>query len=201
MTPQTNQETRYKFIVASAEEAVKVLRERLGENARVISVRQVEGAGLAKFLRAPKLEVIAQVNAPEPAAEPVPEPVPEPAPATPQVAEPPSEPPKPEPRPAASNRNISSKNDLARILQSGGITETMLARLRANEAWPKIARLPLREALTEIAVLLRYEYQHHAKRPVGNCVAFLGTAGAGKTTALCKRLAMDVFLNNDARLF
>jgi flagellar biosynthesis protein FlhF len=69
----------------------------------------------------------------------------------------------------------------------------MLARLRTNEEWPKIAMLPLREALTEIAVLLRVEYQQRPKIPLGDCVAFLGTAGAGKTTALCKRLAMDVF--------
>ncbi|MDD5350869.1 MAG: hypothetical protein PHQ12_11725, partial [Chthoniobacteraceae bacterium] len=59
-------EKRFKFIVSSADEAVKVLRERLGENAQVISVRQVEGAGLARFLRAPKLEIIAQEGAPPP---------------------------------------------------------------------------------------------------------------------------------------
>ena len=53
---------QYRFIVASADEAVRILRERLGENARVVSVRQVEGAGLSKFLRAPKLEVIAEVT-------------------------------------------------------------------------------------------------------------------------------------------
>ncbi len=196
MTPPTASETRYKFIVASAEEAVKVLRERLGENARVISVRQVEGAGLAKFLRAPKLEVIAQVCAPEPVAEPPPAQLPEP-PSHQPVAEPPArspaQPEAPDNRPVPQERRISSSNNVARILQSGGITETILARIRANEAWPKIARMPLRQALTEVAVLLRYEYQHLARQPVGNCVAFLGTAGAGKTTALCKRLAMDVF--------
>ncbi|MEI8108427.1 MAG: hypothetical protein WCI46_11475, partial [Verrucomicrobiota bacterium] len=60
---------RFRFIVSSAEEAVKVLRDRIGENARVISVRQVEGTGLAKFLQAPKLEVIAEVVDPtEPTA-------------------------------------------------------------------------------------------------------------------------------------
>src|SRR5437867_11172298 len=61
VTTSASNEARYKFVVSSAEEAVRVLRERLGEHARVVSVRQVEGAGLAKFLRAPKLEVIAEV--------------------------------------------------------------------------------------------------------------------------------------------
>ena len=38
----------YKFLVATAEEAVSLIRERLGENARVLSVRQVEGEGLSR---------------------------------------------------------------------------------------------------------------------------------------------------------
>src|SRR5215467_9451467 len=60
---------QYRFVVRSADEAVRILRERLGEKARVVSVRQVEGAGLARFLRAPKLEVIAEiVGENEPAA-------------------------------------------------------------------------------------------------------------------------------------
>ena len=191
MTAQTNPETRYKFIVASAEEAVTVLRDRLGENAKVISVRQVEGAGLARFLRAPKLEVIAQAGS----SEPVDEPLPSPAAEAPIAAEPASEQPEPlqEQTAPSLKKNTDHADDPARILQRGGLTDTMLARLRAHEMWPKITRLPLREALTEVAVLLRVEFQHHPKKPLGNCVAFIGTAGAGKTTALCKRLAMDVF--------
>ena len=52
---------KYKFIVKSAEEAASAIREKLGETAQVISVRQVEGEGLARFLKSPKLEIIAQV--------------------------------------------------------------------------------------------------------------------------------------------
>lgn len=52
---------KYKFIVKSAEEAASIIREKLGESAQVISVRQVEGEGLARFLSSPKLEIIAQV--------------------------------------------------------------------------------------------------------------------------------------------
>ena len=52
---------KYKFIVKSAEEAATIIREKLGERAQVISVRQVEGEGLAKFLTSPKLEIIAQI--------------------------------------------------------------------------------------------------------------------------------------------
>ena len=66
-------EQRYRFVVGSAEEAVSVLRQRFGQRARVVSVRQVEGKGLARFLQAPKLEVIAAVGeAPPPPVLPPP---------------------------------------------------------------------------------------------------------------------------------
>jgi flagellar biosynthesis GTPase FlhF len=63
---------KYKFIVKSAEEAASIIREKLGETAQVISVRQVEGEGLARFLKSPKLEIIAQVPGEQPASLPHP---------------------------------------------------------------------------------------------------------------------------------
>ncbi|MDD5350904.1 MAG: hypothetical protein PHQ12_11900, partial [Chthoniobacteraceae bacterium] len=99
---------------------------------------------------------------------------------------PPAPRPKEEPEPPAAD-------PLTRLLQRGGITGPMLARLQGMEEWNTATRRPLREALTEVAVLLRGEYQRTPKKPLQQCVAFLGTAGSGKTTALCKRLAMEVF--------
>lgn len=158
-----------------------MLRERLGENAKVISVRQVEGAGLARFLRAPKLEVIAQVSSPEP--KPAEDVVPTPEPVAP-------------PPPKVEKEESPASENLNRILLRGGLTESMLARLRSMDEWDYIARRSLRDALTEVAVLLRAEYQRNPKRPTGDCVAFIGTAGAGKTTALCKRLSNEVFFKH-----
>src|SRR2546430_8752243 len=61
----------YKFIVRSADEAVRTIKERLGENAKVLSVRQVPTEGITGLFAKPKLEVIAQVaeveQPPEPA--------------------------------------------------------------------------------------------------------------------------------------
>jgi flagellar biosynthesis protein FlhF len=167
------QEKRFKFVVSSAEEAVKVLRERLGDDAHVISVRQVEGAGLARFLSAPKLEIIAEVGGAPPESEA--QPVPPSAPA------------------AEAEEVLTSCDPVTRLLLRGGITGPMLARLKSREDWMAITGRPLRQVLTEIAVLLRAEYQRSPKYKLGQRVAFIGTAGSGKTTALCKRLALEVF--------
>lgn len=228
MTTPSDNPTRYKFVVNSAEEAVNVLRERLGENAKVISVRQVEGAGLARFLRAPKLEIIAEKGMPSPAPsverERLPEHALETQSSVPRVAEPrPAAIPVPEPPPTAAvspdlqpdktlpvethivmretevaaslerERTFAPPDDLSRILQRGGLSDALLAQLRGREEWPALTGLPLREALTEAGVLLHEDYLRRRKRATGSRIAFIGSPGAGKTTALCKRLAMEVF--------
>ena len=53
---------KYRLVVRSAEEAVRLIREKLGDQARVTSVRQVGGEGLKRFISSPKLEVIAEVG-------------------------------------------------------------------------------------------------------------------------------------------
>ena len=44
---------KYRLVVKSAEEAVRVIREKLGASARVLSVRQMGGQGLTKFISSP----------------------------------------------------------------------------------------------------------------------------------------------------
>lgn len=181
MTPEINEagEACYKFIVASADEAVKVLREKLGENAKVISVRQVENGGLSRFLRAPKLEVIAQVESKK--AQPITQPEPVIQAVRSEISEP--------------EESSSSGDQFLRVLRRAGIEGTTLANLKQNPEWERIAKRDLRPALDEAGVLMRGLYQRRERRPLGNCVAFIGTPGVGKTTALCKRLAADVFLH------
>jgi flagellar biosynthesis protein FlhF len=186
---------QYRFVVRSADEAVRLLRERLGENARVVSVRQVEGAGLARFLRAPKLEVIAEVIEEKEPADP---PDGEESPAStaadlPESVEP--EPIVPEEKEAnEADLETAPYEELARLLARGGIPPVTLAKIRSASTWPRIAELPLSMALNEITLLLRDEYQAQTPLPLDQRVAFIGGAGAGKTTALCKRLASDVFV-------
>jgi flagellar biosynthesis protein FlhF len=87
------------------------------------------------------------------------------------------------------------REELARLLARGGLPPVMLAKIRSAAAWPRIADMPLNMALNEIILLLREEYQRQSQLPLGQRVAFIGVAGSGKTTALCKRLASDVFVH------
>ena len=114
-----------------------MLRQRFGARARVVSVRQVEGKGLARFLQAPKLEVIAAVGDP-----PAPVPVnvgvaavaPEPAPAQmrtvvtemprPQGAQPPQESHAP-----PQESSFSATSRLVRLLEAGGISKPSVPSL------------------------------------------------------------------------
>ena len=183
-------DARYKIVVSSADEAVSVLRERLGENAKVISVRQIEGAGLARFLRAPKLEVIARVEIPEPEQEPNER-------KEPKIEEPVADLAQ---APAApideKTESLPVDQRLGQILLRAGFNESMIARIRSLSSWERLVKVPLGAALTEVAVILRGDYLRGARKPLDNSVAFIGTPGTGKTTALCKRLVTEVFFHN-----
>ena len=177
-------EQRFRFVVSSAEEAVTVLRERLGENARVISVRQVEGTGLAKFLQAPKLEVIAEKITPGTAVAPSPDPTQ----ATHGTHALPLVP------TAAATETTPAGTPLARLLHAGGVSTQILARLRSHPEWPALEAMPPGTALSRIGIILREQFRARPQRALGDRIAFVGSPGAGTTSALCKRLATDVFV-------
>lgn len=181
----------FRFVVRHAEEAARVIRERLGENARVLSVRNVEASGVLGLFSAPKLEVIAQIVG-EPAVE-----VPAPA-AAPEIvaselggAD--------EHFPAARVRNARStvrplETSFTDLLRRSGFSETLLARLAQTPAWGKLSTLPLHRALAETGTHLRQLAADRAQNSAPlTRAAFLGTPGVGRTTALCKWLSAEVF--------
>lgn len=181
--------TCYKFTVRSAEEAVALIREKFGTDARVLSVRSVEPKGFKKFFSGPRLEVIAQVDAP---AEP------EPAAPAPIVSEISSEPAEPAPAPATDEapRRFNIQHTpvgLADLLRRSGLTETALHRLQSGSNWREINRLPLHRALAETSRLLRERAEARATRAPLSRAAFIGAPGVGRTTALCKWLSLEVF--------
>lgn len=182
---------RFRFVVSSAEEAVTLLRERFEGKARVVSVSQVEGKGLAKFLQAPKLEVIAEMAEAAPTGSladdrpdtPVGESV-----VAPGVS----------PQSAAAIHELrgSHETGLARLLRAGGFSTQMIAGLQSQPNWTELEKMPRQRALTRVGVQLRADYEAIPRRSLGDRVAFLGSPGGGKTTALCKWLAGEVFVRD-----
>ena len=178
--------SRFRFVVRSAEEAVTVLREKLGPRARVVSVKQVQGKGLARFLSAPSLEVIAELTPETPA----------PAPEKPEaVAESGSPPPIPETESHPAPTLIPAhESALASLLRASGLSASIVARMQGVEAWKSWEKMSPAEALTHVGLALRRKWQKRVPRPLTQRVAFVGSPGAGKTTALCKQLAADVLV-------
>jgi len=174
----------YKFLVNSAEDAAGLIRERLGPAARVLSVRSVPAEGFKRLWSGPRLEVIAQI---EPAAGPPPE---EPAP-------PPEEPapafaaPAPAPRPAKTWARKPPA--LPELLRRSGLSEIALGRLQESPNWPDLMAAPLHRALVEAGRQLQREAEQRASGAPLTRAAFLGTAGVGRTTALCKWIGLEVF--------
>jgi len=215
---------KYRFVVQSAEEAISTLRERLGPEAKVISVKQIDGEGLSRFLNSPKLEIIATLPEKEDTPEkPEPPAKPKNAARTPPSGE---KAPKEEkssasdpdrdnldaeltddvPPPARASRTPYGQKSASKtrepsnvwtVLRKTGFDENLLGSLRydGGSDGGKLDDLPLPRALAEVNRRLRLEYQAIEAKPVTSRIAFFGTPGVGKTTALCKRLSNDVFLN------
>jgi len=172
--------TCYKFVVRAADEAAALIRERLGPEARVLSVRTVPATGLGRLWAAPRLEVIARIDAPSAPAEP-------PPPAAAPVREPIAETP-----PAFPARTARPKS-LAALLRRSGLSELALGRLQAAPGWEELQAAPLHRALVGAGLQLRREAERREEPAPLKRAAFLGAPGAGRTTALCKWLGAEAF--------
>jgi flagellar biosynthesis protein FlhF len=198
---------RFRLTVKSAEEAVRVIREKLGDKARVLSVRQVGGEGLKKFISSPKLEVIAEIpsedltdvslsedipNIESPkstanATETVDSALQKPA----QVGE--------SLRSAVLENEtpdtVSIESDSFKILAKAGFDSQLLSDIRSWSNWSEIKDLSLAESLKEITIGLSDRFRSLNILPTDNRIALIGAPGVGKTTTLCKFLAHEVFMN------
>lgn len=214
---------KYKFIVKSAEEAASIIREKLGETAQVISVRQVEGEGLARFLKSPKLEIIAQIPVEPPQTQPRTEEdsngqsqeasdgddeaPPAESPLRRKVARSkktrsPQEPRRedadyvPESLVRAMFKNLPSGR-LWTILSKAGIPGEFLAQFGERPETRHLNEQPLQTAISHFAMLMR-DRAPSRSLALSNRVAFFGSPGSGSTTALCKQLASDIFLHGQS---
>lgn len=196
---------KFRLIVKSAEEAVRVIRDKLGENARVLSVRQVGGEGLKKFISSPKLEVIAEVPSNDVPSDTVslenghenanPK---EQNSADIEVSK--ALPVNSETLTPLHNQTSIDKlgedeSDSFKILGKTGFDQQLLNDIQSWPNWTEINNLPLAETLKEITIGLSDRFKSLIVSPVGNRIALIGAPGVGKTTTLCKFLAHDVFMN------
>ena len=181
--------TCFKFTVNSAQEAATVIREKLGENARVLSVRTVAAGGITGFFSGPKLEVIAQLvssaveeNETEANFE-----------ADQAATKTAAKPAKSSHRYGAPGATFRADKNLSKLLRRSGFSETLMERLEKSPAWITISELPLHRALVETGRHLREMGEAHFDRQPLTRAAFLGTPGVGRSTALCKGLAAELF--------
>ncbi len=179
----------YKFTVRSTDEAVALIREKLGPAARVLSVRNASAPGLKRLFSAPRLEVIAQVDAVEPVEEVGALDATSDEPALPESSAPVAA----QATARARLTPFPSSIGLVGLLRRTGISETALDRLQAGPNWAELNSLPLHRALAETARLLRSQVEERPARAPLSRAAFLGAAGVGRTTALCKWIARETF--------
>lgn len=188
----------YRFTVRSTEQAVTLIRERLGTRARVVGVRAVPETGWRRLLGGTRLEVTAQVDpAVDPAAAPVAGAAETTAPgeitAGGGAGAEARESSVPRPRVRRGLEPLPANLGLAGLLRRSGITEAALSRLQSGANWPELNALPLHRALAETSRLLRSQAETRVARPPISRAAFIGSPGVGRTTALCKWLAQEVF--------
>jgi len=196
---------------------VGTIRKQLGDDARVVSVRAVKAGGVAGLLGGTRLEVIAQVPAPEPVAVE--------APAKSATVEPVSS--VLQTAPAGARRNATpvatyaaataaagplgkleavapvsdftaanlgtSGARLETLLRRSGLSESLIARLESTVGWPAESDRPLHQGLSAVAGQIRQLSADIVSRPLPARAAFIGLPGMGCTTALCKWLSAEVF--------
>jgi flagellar biosynthesis protein FlhF len=194
----------YRLVVRSAEEAVRTIQSQWGGQARVVSVRQVPGQGFAGLFGRPRLEVIAQVGAALGEEG-------EPSPAwsrTLQDAEAEMGEPRDERHAdgdvvnlkgreesvaaALESEPVDARPSLVDLLRRAGFSESLRSRLQLEPGWERVRSAPLHRQVAVVGKALCDLAAARGLRPVTGRVAFLGSAGSGKTTALAKWITRQI---------
>ncbi|MEC7905771.1 MAG: hypothetical protein VYC82_00950 [Verrucomicrobiota bacterium] len=241
-TPVIDQDRiRVKIVVDDAARAVSTIREKFGEDSKVVSVKQQDAAGLTGFLKKPRLEII--VEAPNPKI----------SNAAPENEEAISDRPNTvgegvargnENSGVALNAGVVTKayqqsdgrvseesedgyfsgiddhgdassssrvgtaaNPVRRgtleyveravsMLKALGFDDSLIERIRYDLDFRSMGELPVMEIYNRICDWLRNQFPIGDSELQGDCRAFVGGCGVGKTTALCKALSAEVFVKD-----
>lgn len=177
----------YRLVVKSADEAVHALRERFGDEVQVVSVRSISAPGLKGILGSRQLEVVAKPSSPDSRPQPVA--------ASHQESVPVAEPEEETGRPLGV-----STPSLRDILHRSGFSDRVLPLIGQSSARPGAEVLTAdsrttHRSLIQLGEALRGNLDRSRDRALPKRVAFIGTTGSGRTTALCKWLGRNVFQN------
>lgn len=168
----------YRFIVRSVNEALSVLKAQLGPEARVLSVRPVRQNFIKRIFGGAKLEVIAELAAPESVLEPVM------APPVPGVLN---------STYAAGLARGSRPVDLRAALRTAGFSESLLWRVETERRWSISGDKPLGDALADFVHELRQLVGAFPVVPLSRRVVFISSSQADKSLALGQWLTWEVF--------
>lgn len=239
-SPAANQNTiRVKIVADDAAKAVSAIREKFGESAKVVSVKQQEAAGLTGLLKKPRLEIIVEALNPH-SKEKAPSRsgnIAESSDAAKEgegsslsgsdsrssdsvVAKAYRQPERSEPEESGSDyfygidddRTIPSSPKLGTaanpvkrgtleyveravsMLKALGFDDSLVERIRYDLDFRSMGELPVMEIYNRICDWLRNQFPKGSSELQGDCRAFIGACGVGKTTALCKALSAEVFV-------
>jgi len=81
------------------------------------------------------------------------------------------------------------------MLRSVGFDDSLIERIRYELNFSSIGDLPTMEIYSRICDWLRGRFPSEKQELTGSRRAFIGGCGVGKTSALCKALSADVFVN------
>ncbi len=238
---ETAEALRFKIVADDAAKAVSAIKEKFGESAKVVSVKQQVNGGLTGFLKSPRLEIVVEVPAnrkTEPDKVAVPNAEREKLPTEKELPSEADAEPKDsdsaEPKNPIANlysktskevagdsyfSNISedtihgaspklgtAANPVKRgtleyveravsMLRSVGFDDTMIERIRYELEFRKMGAVPTMEIYSRICDWLRSQFPQSRSTLKGDCRAFIGASGVGKTSAMSKALSADVFVN------
>lgn len=173
---------KLRILAPSINEAVNLLRARLGERARVLEVKTHYDQWWQRLFRNPQLEVIATVNpkSQQTNLEVVSDAVatPEPAESSAHAVEHEQAPPR--------------QGSFSTLMQRMGFDEASIATLYSNTALQQLESKNATHALQDLIGRIREHFSQQQPRALENKIAFIGTPGCGKTTLLCKHLSQTL---------
>lgn len=239
--PDSTAATQFKIVADDAAKAVRTIKEKFGEAAKVVSVKQQPMSGITGFMKKPRLEIIVEVPA-SPAASSVRVAVPkgsEEAPPAGKLESISSDENSPKPDAVERRKPIthlysktteevssdgyfsnlsedlnadrssklgSAANPVRRgtleyveravsMLRSVGFDDLMIERIRYELDFKKLGEIPTMEIYSRICDWLRKQFPASKPTLSGDCRAFIGANGVGKTSAMSKSLSAEVFVN------